>query len=97
MRARAASGSSASSSSSSGGTSSTSASSSGGVETDGSSGGGGPAGPGFSRAMALRRLHWKNSLLGEALYLVNVAKTGRVHLLPPQKRPPQRPTFFFVF
>ena len=56
-----------------------------------------PAGPGFSRAMALRRLHWKNSLLGEALYLVNVAKTGRVHLLPPQKRPPQRPTFFFVF
>ena len=96
MQARAASGSSASTSSS-GGTSSTSASSSGGGETDGGSGSGEPAGPGFSRAMALRRLHWKNSLLGEALYLVNVAKTGRVHLLPPQKRPPQRPTFFFVF
>lgn len=29
---------------------------------------------GFSRAMALRRLHWKNSLLGELLYLVNVSK-----------------------
>lgn len=28
----------------------------------------------FSRAMALRRLHWKNSLLGELLYLVNVSK-----------------------
>ncbi|KAF8059985.1 SQD2 [Scenedesmus sp. PABB004] len=49
----------------------------------------------FSRAMALRRLHWRNSLLGEALYLVNVAKTGRVHLLPPEKRPPQRPTMFW--
>ena len=103
--------------------------------------------------MALRRLHWRNSLLGEVLYLVNVAKvsvlmlfvvcvcggcvlgaswlltvvvvgrgaaassltlrpplcsnthththktkqTGRVHLLPPVKRPPQRPTFFFLF
>jgi hypothetical protein len=30
----------------------------------------------FSRAMALRRLHWKNSLLGELLYLVNVSKVG---------------------
>jgi hypothetical protein len=32
---------------------------------------------GFSRAMALRRLHWKNSLLGELLYLVNVSKVRR--------------------
>ena len=47
--------------------------------------------------MALRRLHWKNSLLGELLYLVNIAKTGRVHMLPPPKRPMQRPTFFFLF
>jgi hypothetical protein len=31
----------------------------------------------FSRAMALRRLHWKNSLLGELLYLVNVSKVSR--------------------
>ncbi|KAI8476199.1 MAG: hypothetical protein J3K34DRAFT_365238 [Monoraphidium minutum] len=60
-------------------------------------GGGGAAAPGFSRAMALRRLHWKNSLLGEVLYLINVAKTGRVHMLPPVKRPLQRPTFFFLF
>ncbi|WIA13460.1 hypothetical protein OEZ85_007040 [Tetradesmus obliquus] len=52
---------------------------------------------GFSRAMALRRLHWRNSLLGELLYAVNVAKTGRVHLLPPMKQPLQRPTFFFLF
>eukprot|EP00882_Tetradesmus_deserticola_P030454 GHRQ01034203.1.p3 GENE.GHRQ01034203.1~~GHRQ01034203.1.p3 ORF type:complete len:130 (+),score=39.84 GHRQ01034203.1:250-639(+) len=29
---------------------------------------------GCSRAMALRRLHWRNSLLGELLYMVNVAK-----------------------
>jgi hypothetical protein len=29
---------------------------------------------GFSKAMALRRLHWRNSLLGELLYAVNVAK-----------------------
>eukprot|EP00955_Chlamydomonas_euryale_P051347 354857-Chlamydomonas_euryale.AAC.31 len=29
----------------------------------------------FSRAMALRRLHWKNSLLGEMLYLVNIHKS----------------------
>lgn len=33
---------------------------------------------GFSRAMALRRLHWKNSLLGELLYLVNVSKVRGV-------------------
>ncbi|KAF6255496.1 hypothetical protein COO60DRAFT_1285797 [Scenedesmus sp. NREL 46B-D3] len=52
---------------------------------------------GCSRAMALRRLHWRNSLLGELLYIINVAKTGRVHLLPPVKQPLQRPTFFFVF
>lgn len=32
---------------------------------------------GFSRAMALRRLHWRNSLLGELLYAVNVAKVRR--------------------
>ncbi|KIY98011.1 hypothetical protein MNEG_9954 [Monoraphidium neglectum] len=54
-------------------------------------------GPGFSRAMALRRLHWRNSLLGEILYAINIAKTGRVHMLPPVKRPLQRPTFFFLF
>eukprot|EP00879_Flechtneria_rotunda_P031624 GHRR01034565.1.p3 GENE.GHRR01034565.1~~GHRR01034565.1.p3 ORF type:complete len:108 (+),score=11.67 GHRR01034565.1:383-706(+) len=52
---------------------------------------------GFSRAMALRRLHWKNNLLGEVLYIINVVKTGRVHLLPPVRRPLQRPTFFFLF
>lgn len=28
--------------------------------------------------MALRRLHWKNSLLGELLYLVNVSKVRGV-------------------
>ncbi len=32
------------------------------------------AGPGFSKTMALRRLHWKNTLLAEVLYLVNVYK-----------------------
>jgi hypothetical protein len=47
--------------------------------------------------MAFRRLHWRNPLLGELLYLVNVAKTGRVHLLPPPKRPLERPTMFFLF
>ena len=31
----------------------------------------------FSRAMALRRLHWRNNLLGEALYLVNVVKVSQ--------------------
>ncbi|KAG1676382.1 hypothetical protein FOA52_001177 [Chlamydomonas sp. UWO 241] len=51
----------------------------------------------FSRTMALRRLHWKNSALGEALYAVNLAKTGRVHMLPPEQRPLQRPTFFWLF
>ena len=29
---------------------------------------------GFSRTMALRRLHWCNSLLAEVMYLVNVYK-----------------------
>jgi hypothetical protein len=29
---------------------------------------------GFSKAMTLRRLHWRNSLLGELLYTINVAK-----------------------
>lgn len=52
---------------------------------------------GFSRAMALRRLHWKNTLLAELLYTVNICKTGRIHLLPPVKAPFQRPTFFFLF
>ena len=47
--------------------------------------------------MALRRLHWKNSPLAELRYYITIAKTGRVHLLPPVKRPPQRPTFFFLF
>eukprot|EP00878_Enallax_costatus_P035945 GHUV01040202.1.p1 GENE.GHUV01040202.1~~GHUV01040202.1.p1 ORF type:complete len:108 (+),score=25.86 GHUV01040202.1:362-685(+) len=51
----------------------------------------------FSRAMTLRRLHWRNSLLAELLYLLNVSKTGRVHMLPPIKKPLQRPTFFFLF
>lgn len=92
----------------------------------------------FSVAMALRRLHWKNSLLAEVLYLVNIYKvrgpagpptpltpkpsehtcrmalffmckittethglcvmqTGRIHLLPPEKQPFQRPTFFWLF
>ncbi|GAX84562.1 hypothetical protein CEUSTIGMA_g11983.t1 [Chlamydomonas eustigma] len=51
----------------------------------------------FSKSMALRRLHWKNCILGEALYLINILKTGRVHLLPPVKRPSRRPTFFFLF
>jgi hypothetical protein len=31
---------------------------------------------GFSKAMTLRRLHWRNSLLGELLYTINVAKVG---------------------
>lgn len=29
---------------------------------------------GFSRAMALRRLHWRNSPLAELLYAVNLYK-----------------------
>jgi hypothetical protein len=36
---------------------------------------------GFSKAMALRRLHWRNSLLGELLYTINVAKVGLVCVL----------------
>ncbi|KAG2492286.1 hypothetical protein HYH03_009526 [Edaphochlamys debaryana] len=51
----------------------------------------------FSRAMALRRLHWRNSPLGELLYMINVAKTARVHLLPPVAEPIPRPTFFWLF
>lgn len=51
----------------------------------------------FSRTMALRRLHLKSSLLGEVLYAVNLRKTGRVHLLPPEAKPMPRPTFFFLF
>lgn len=51
----------------------------------------------FSRTMALRRLHLKNSPLGELLYYINLTKTGRVHLLPPVSQPIQRPTFFWLF
>ena len=51
----------------------------------------------FSREMALRRLHWKNCILGELLYLIHVQKTGDVDRLPPVKRPFQRPTFFWLF
>jgi len=53
--------------------------------------------PGFSKTMALRRLHWQNSLLGEIMYMVNLFKTGRIHLLPPIKKPAERPTFFWLF
>ncbi|KAF5841144.1 hypothetical protein DUNSADRAFT_14147 [Dunaliella salina] len=53
--------------------------------------------PGFSKTMALRRLHWQNSLLGEVMYMVNLYKTGRIHLLPPVKKPAERPTFFWLF
>lgn len=35
----------------------------------------------FSKTMALRRLHWRNTLLAEALYLVNVAKVGVVYVV----------------
>lgn len=52
---------------------------------------------GFSRAMALRRLHWRNSPLAELLYAVNLYKTGRIHLLPPKAKPIPRPTFFYLF
>jgi hypothetical protein len=62
-----------------------------------SSSGGAGAGASFSRAMALRRLHWKNSPLAELLYYVNIAKTGRVHLLPPVSQRMSRPTFFWLF
>ncbi|KAJ9531719.1 hypothetical protein QJQ45_021866 [Haematococcus lacustris] len=50
----------------------------------------------FSKTMALRRLHWQNNLVGELMYLVNVTKTGRVHLLPPRRQPMQRPSFFWL-
>jgi hypothetical protein len=36
---------------------------------------------GVSRAMALRRLHWKNSVVGELLYYINIAKVGGCGLL----------------
>ncbi|GFR44223.1 hypothetical protein Agub_g5412 [Astrephomene gubernaculifera] len=52
---------------------------------------------GFSRTMALRRLHWRNSALGELMYAVNLYKTGRIHLLPPVAKPVPRPTFFWLF
>jgi hypothetical protein len=43
----------------------------------------------FSKAMALRRLHWKNSFMGEVLYYVNLIKVcswqGSQHL-------PRRPS-----
>ncbi|PNW73248.1 hypothetical protein CHLRE_14g624850v5 [Chlamydomonas reinhardtii] len=51
----------------------------------------------FSKTMALRRLHWRNSPLAEALYALNLYKTGRVHLLPPVAKPIPRPTFFWLF
>ncbi len=51
----------------------------------------------FSTTMALRRLHWKNSILAELLYYINITKTGRVHMLPPASKPMQRPTFFWLF
>ncbi len=34
----------------------------------------------FSKTMALRRLHWRNSPLGEALYALNLYKVGNVCL-----------------
>ncbi|GLC41704.1 hypothetical protein PLESTB_000686100 [Pleodorina starrii] len=51
----------------------------------------------FSKSMALRRLHWKNSPVAELLYAINVYQTGRIHLLPPVAKPIPRPTFFFLF
>lgn len=51
----------------------------------------------FSRAMALRRLHLRNSVLGEVLYAINLYRTGRLHLLPPAKAAWDRPTFFWLF
>jgi hypothetical protein len=54
-------------------------------------------GAGFSRLMALRRLHWRNSPVAELLYLQNVAITGRVHQLPPRMLRPSRPTLFWLF
>jgi hypothetical protein len=54
-------------------------------------------GAGFSRLMALRRLHWRNSPVAELLYLQNVAITGRVHQLPPRMLRRSRPTLFWLF
>lgn len=51
----------------------------------------------FSKEMAMRRLHWKNCILGELLYLNHIHKHGEVDKLPPVKRPFQRPTFFWLF
>ena len=51
----------------------------------------------FSRTMALRRLHWRNSPVAELLYLQNVALTGRVHMLPPRMMRQRRPTLFWLF
>ena len=46
----------------------------------------------FSRAMTLRRLHWRNSLLGELLYIVNVSKVSRCgSLLPASSHPRAKP------
>lgn len=53
--------------------------------------------PTFSKGMALRRVHWKNTLLAELLYYINICKTGRVFMLPPEKRSVPRPSFFFLF
>ena len=33
--------------------------------------------PAFSKAMAFRRLHWKNNLLGELLYYINISKVKK--------------------
>jgi hypothetical protein len=51
----------------------------------------------FSRTMALRRLHWRNSPVAELLYLQNVLLTGRVHMLPPRMMRQKRPTLFWLF
>ena len=51
----------------------------------------------FSREMAMRRLHWKNCILGELLYLNHIHTKGEIERLPPVKRPFQRPTFFWLF
>jgi uncharacterized membrane protein YgcG len=68
-----------------------------GAASSGSTAGTGSGGGGFSRAMALRRLHWKNSPLAELLYYINIAKTGRIHMLPPVSQRMPRPTFFWLF
>lgn len=57
--------------------SSTSSSSSEGVQREGSSSSSQSTqrgSSGFSRTMALRRLHWQNSLVGEIMYAVNLYK-----------------------